>query len=84
MAGCYKHLTRHINRGAFDKFIEGISEREAKGKSLNGWQKTVKRMQQYKQEGNMDTPATPVKVLPETKNIQNLEKSLRTISGRTR
>ncbi len=51
MAGCYKHLTRNINRSAFDKFVEGISEREAKGKPLNGWQKTVKRMQEFKREG---------------------------------
>ena len=51
MSGCYKLLTRHIKMGELDKFIEGISEREAKGKPLNGWQKTVKRMQQFKYEG---------------------------------
>lgn len=44
MAGCYKLLTVHIEKGDKDKYFELLSEKQAKGKKLNGWDINVLRL----------------------------------------
>lgn len=48
MAGCYKLLTGSIEKGDRDRFFELLSEKQAKGKELNGWDKNVIRLLDYK------------------------------------
>lgn len=47
MAGCFKALTGHIKMSDVDKYIQRVSEKQAKGKPLNGWDNTVIRMLDY-------------------------------------
>lgn len=47
MAGCYAALTGQIKKDDITSFIERLSVKQAKNKPLNGWDKTVIRMQQY-------------------------------------
>jgi hypothetical protein len=51
MAGCYAALTGRINKDDREQFFETLSKKLATGKPLNGWQKTVMRMQAFIQEG---------------------------------
>ena len=51
MAGCYKALTGKLEKGEKEKYFQLLSEKQARGKQLNGWDKTVIRMLQFKQEG---------------------------------
>jgi hypothetical protein len=47
MAGCFAALTGKMKMGDTDSFIQKLSVKLAKNKPLNGWDKTVLRMQQY-------------------------------------
>lgn len=51
MAGCYAALTGQIKMDDIDKFMTVLAKKLATGKPLNGWQKTVIRMQQFMTEG---------------------------------
>lgn len=51
MAGCFKMLTGKLDKGDIENFMQGMAERQAKNKPLNGWQKTVLRMYQFIEEG---------------------------------
>lgn len=51
MAGCYAQLTGRLAKSDYDKFFENLSKKQASGKPLSGYQKTVARMQQFIQEG---------------------------------
>lgn len=51
MAGCYAALTGRIKKDDIDFFMTGLAKKLAKGKPLNGWQKTVMRMQQFIADG---------------------------------
>jgi hypothetical protein len=54
MAGCYAALTGKLNKDDFSKFMEVLSRKQATNKPLNGWQKTVVRMNKYIQDNNND------------------------------
>ena len=54
MAGCYAALTGKIKMNDVDSFIQRLSMKVAKNKSLNGWDKTVIRMQEYIQKNSGD------------------------------
>jgi hypothetical protein len=54
MAGCYSVLTGKLDKDDQDKFMEVLSKKQATNKPLNGWQKTVIRMQEYIQNNNAD------------------------------
>lgn len=54
MAGCYAALTGRIKMDDIDAFIQRLSVKVAKNKPLNGWDKTVIRMQQYIQDNGSD------------------------------
>ena len=41
MAGCYKRLTGMIEKSDEDRYFELLSEKQAKGKELNGWDKKI-------------------------------------------
>ena len=47
MAGCYKLMTGHIKKTDVDAYIERIEMKLSRNKPLNGWDKTIIRMQQY-------------------------------------
>lgn len=51
MAGCYKMLTGNFEKGENEKYFELLSEKQAKGKELNGWDKTVIKMLEFKKNG---------------------------------
>lgn len=51
MKGCYKALTGRIDKDDYTKFMETMCEKQTKDKPLNGWQKTVLRMQQFISDG---------------------------------
>lgn len=51
MAGCYKALTGKLEKGEEDKYMELLYEKVAKRKKLNGWDKTVLRMLEFKDSG---------------------------------
>jgi len=51
MAGCYKRLTGHIEKGEDEHYFELIAEKQAKGAKLNGWDKSVLRLLSFKSEG---------------------------------
>lgn len=55
MAGCYKLLTGKVLKGDLERRIEKIAEKQAKNKPLNGWDKTIVRMLEYK-AANADDP----------------------------
>ena len=55
MAGCYKALIGVLEKGDDDRFYENMAKKLATGKPLNGWQKTVLRMQQFMTEGKYST-----------------------------
>lgn len=50
MAGCYKALTGHINKDDKQLYFELLSEKQAKNKPLNGWDKNIIRLLQYKSD----------------------------------
>jgi hypothetical protein len=54
MAGCYAALTGHIKMDDVNAFMQRLSIKVAKSKPLNGWDKTVIRMQQYIQDNGSD------------------------------
>lgn len=54
MAGCYKALTGKLDKDDYANFMEVLSRKQAADKPLNGWQKTVLRMQNYILENNAD------------------------------
>ena len=41
MAGCYKKLTCYLEKSEEDRYFELLSEKQAKGKELNGWDKKI-------------------------------------------
>jgi hypothetical protein len=47
MAGCFKMLTGRIKGNDITQFIIRLAVKQAKNKPLNGWDKTVLRMQKY-------------------------------------
>lgn len=51
MAGCYAGLTGQVKKDDYSTFMEVLSRKQAQGKPLNGWQKTVLRMQQFIADG---------------------------------
>lgn len=51
MAGCYKALTGRVSKNEKEQYFELLSEKQAKGKKLNGWDKTIIRLLQFKKEG---------------------------------
>jgi hypothetical protein len=51
MAGCYNALTGRVKKDDIDTFMTVLATKLAKGKPLNGWQKTVLRMQQFITDG---------------------------------
>jgi hypothetical protein len=51
IAACFSALTGRLQKGDSDKFMEVLAKKLATGKPLNGWQKTVLRMQQFITEG---------------------------------
>lgn len=48
MAGCYAGLTGLIKKSDVDKHIERIAVKQSRKKTLNGWDKTIVRMLDYK------------------------------------
>lgn len=54
MAGCYAALTGKLNKDDYAHFMEVLSRKQASNKPLNGWQKTVLRMQTYIQTNIAD------------------------------
>lgn len=54
MAGCYKLLTGKIHKGDLDRRIEQIADKQGRNKPLNGWDKTILRMLQYKADNAND------------------------------
>ena len=55
MAGCFNKLTSKISKGSTERFLENLFKKQASGKNLNGWQKTVLRMLEYKKNNQSDT-----------------------------
>lgn len=55
MAGCYNALTSRIKKDDIDSFMAVLAKKLATGKTLNSWQKTVIRMQQFIAEGKYST-----------------------------
>lgn len=51
MAGCYKMLTGKLDKGEDIRYFELLSEKQAKGKDLNGWDKNIIRLLGYKDSG---------------------------------
>lgn len=51
MAGCYQTLTGKVEKGDYEKVMESIAKKQSRNKSLNGWERTILRMQQFKMEG---------------------------------
>ena len=51
MAGCYKMLTGHLQKDDFNRYFQLLSEKQAKNKPLNSWDRTVLRMLDFKKEG---------------------------------
>lgn len=47
MAGCFAALTGKIKKNDVDSYIQRLSVKLAKNKPLNGWDRTVVRMQKY-------------------------------------
>lgn len=48
-------LTGKINKSDIENHIERISVKQAKGKALNGWDKTILKMLEYKQNNSEDS-----------------------------
>lgn len=51
MAGCYKALTGHLRKGEYEHYMELLSEKQAKNKQLNGWDKSIIRLLDFKKTG---------------------------------
>jgi hypothetical protein len=51
MAGCYQMLTGKIVKGDYEKVMEGIAVKLSRNKPLNGWEKTIIRMEDFKSAG---------------------------------
>lgn len=51
MAGCFEMLTGKIKKGDYEEVMIGIAKKQAKNKPLNGWEKTIVRMNQFKAGG---------------------------------
>jgi hypothetical protein len=51
MAGCYKLLTGKLEKNDVQKAYQTLAEKQAKNKPLNGWEKTIMRMEAFKAEG---------------------------------
>lgn len=47
MQGCYKMLTGKLEKGESARYFEILAEKQAKGKTLNGWDKNIIRLQGY-------------------------------------
>lgn len=53
MAGCYKALTGKLDKGEDARYFELLSEKQAKGKALNGWDVNIMRLLKFKEEKNI-------------------------------
>lgn len=51
MAGCYEALTGRIKKGDKDRVMELISKKQSRNKPLNGWERSILRMEQFKADG---------------------------------
>jgi len=51
MAGCYNKLTCAIKKNDEDKYFELLAEKQTKGKTLNGWDKSILRMLDFRKNG---------------------------------
>lgn len=51
MAGCYKSLTGMLEKGEDERYFEKLAEKRIKGKDLTGWDKSIARLLQFKQDG---------------------------------
>ena len=51
MAGCYKALTGHLTKSDKDKYFILLSEKQAKNKPLNSWDRSILRLLDYKHTG---------------------------------
>lgn len=54
MAGCFSILTGKIKKDSVQNHIERIAVKQAKGKTLNGWDKTILRMLDYQKSNASD------------------------------
>jgi hypothetical protein len=50
MAGCYNQLTKDFSKTDKEKYFQTLAEKQAKDKDLNGWDKNILRLLQYKKE----------------------------------
>lgn len=51
MAGCYKALTGHLRKGEYEHYMELLSEKQAKNKTLNSWDRSIIRLLDFKKTG---------------------------------
>jgi len=51
MAGCYEKLSSHVHKNEEDRYFESLAKKIAKGKELNGWDKSIVRLMKFKEEG---------------------------------
>jgi hypothetical protein len=51
MVGCFKLLTGRLDIDDKTKYFQLLAEKQAKNKPLNGWDKTVIRMQEFIKSG---------------------------------
>ena len=51
MAGCFKLLTGHLSHDDITSYFILLAEKQAKNKPLNGWDKSVVRMMEFKESG---------------------------------
>ena len=51
MAGCYKALTGMLEKDEEQKYYILLSEKQAKGSALNGWDKNIIRLLEFKESG---------------------------------
>lgn len=51
MAGCFAALTGRVKKGDYEKVMIGIAKKQATRKPINGWEKTILRMNEFKSTG---------------------------------
>ena len=79
MAGCYKLLTGKLEKGEDVKYFELLYEKQAKGKTLNGWDKQVLGLQKALKEGRASenwVNSKIIQILSERKNVFSKKISL--------
>lgn len=51
MAGCFRLLTGRLSKDDKARYWVLLAEKQAKGKPLNGWDKTIVKMLDFKKSG---------------------------------